>query len=53
MSTRKRSSFSEWIGIFGSAVAAASAVNHGRQPNARALRALGIDPEKFRQIKDF
>ena len=53
MSTRKRSSFGEWIGIFGSAVAAASAVNGGHQPKARDLRALGIDPEKFRQIKHF
>jgi hypothetical protein len=53
MSSRKRSSFGEWIGIFGSAVAAASAVNAGHQPKARDLRVLGIDPEKFRQIKHF
>lgn len=53
MYTPSRSRFGELIGIFGSAIAAASAVNHGRQPNARDLRALGIDPEKFRQIKQF
>lgn len=53
MSTRSRTTFGELIGIFGSAIAAASAVNHGRQPNARDLRALGIDPERFREIKHF
>jgi hypothetical protein len=35
---------------FGSAVAAASAVDNGRQPKARDLRALGIDPEQFGRI---
>ncbi len=53
MSNRSRSRVRELIGIFGSAVAAASAVNSGRQPNARDLRTLGIDPEKFRAIKQF
>ena len=53
MSNRNRTSFGELIGIFGSAVAAASAVNQGRQPRARDLHALGIDPEKFRAIKQF
>jgi hypothetical protein len=53
MSNQNRSTFGELIGIFGSAVAAASAVNNGRQPKARDLRALGIDPEKFRAIKQF
>jgi len=41
------------MSIFGSAIAAASAVNQGREPNARDLNALGIDPEKFRQIRKF
>lgn len=35
---------------FRSAIAAASAVDNGRQPKARDLRALGIDPELFRRI---
>jgi hypothetical protein len=50
MSTRTRASIGELFGVFGSAIAAASAVNHGRQPNARDLRALGIDPEQFGRI---
>ena len=36
--------------VFGSAVAAASAVEGGREPQARHLRTLGIDPEAFRSI---
>ncbi|MBX3567163.1 MAG: hypothetical protein KF914_03845 [Rhizobiaceae bacterium] len=40
-------------GVFGNAVAAAAAVNGGRQPRSRDLRALGIDPQAFRDIKSF
>ncbi|WP_170116531.1 hypothetical protein [Devosia submarina] len=36
--------------VFGSAAAAASAVEAGRQPKARALRTLGIDADAFRSI---
>ncbi|MEQ1954082.1 hypothetical protein [Mesorhizobium sp. CN2-181] len=50
MSTRTRRTIGEFIEIFGSAVAAASAVERGRQPAARDLRTLGIDPEQFRRI---
>lgn len=39
-----------FIDIFGSAVAAASASEAGRQPRARDLRRLGIDPEQFGRI---
>jgi tRNA A37 threonylcarbamoyladenosine synthetase subunit TsaC/SUA5/YrdC len=46
-----RSTIHDLIEIFGSAIAAASAAKHGRQPNARDLRALGIDPAHFRQIR--
>jgi|GEM_PF-1639860 len=53
MSVHKRSKLVELLGVFGNAVAAASAVNHGRQPNAHDLRALGIEPAQFRTIKRF
>lgn len=53
MSARKRSAIAELISVFGNAVAASSAVSHGRQPNARDLRALGIEPAQFRTIKRF
>jgi hypothetical protein len=42
---------SNFIQAFGSAVAAASAVERGRTPSARDLRNLGIDPEQFRGIR--
>jgi hypothetical protein len=48
---QKRAKLGELFSLFGSAIAAASAVDHGRQPAARDLRALGIDPERFRQIR--
>ena len=53
MSTKTRSSLVEFMSIFGSAIAAASAINHGRQPHARDLRGLGIDPQQFRTIKRY
>jgi hypothetical protein len=36
--------------VFGSAAAAASAVEAGRQPKAKTLRTLGIDADAFRSI---
>ena len=36
--------------VFGSAAAAASAVEAGRQPSAKSLRSLGIDRDAFRSI---
>ena len=36
--------------VFGSAAAAASAVEAGRQPKVRTLRTLGIDADAFRLI---
>jgi hypothetical protein len=41
----------EIFSIIGDAIAAASAVEAGRQPKARTLRGLGIDPKAFREIK--
>ncbi|MBA3449151.1 MAG: hypothetical protein H0T56_16410 [Pseudaminobacter sp.] len=43
----------EFFTAFGSAIAAASAVSQGRQPDARNLRALGIDPVQFGKIRRF
>ncbi|EHK59030.1 hypothetical protein [Allomesorhizobium alhagi] len=48
---QQRARLGEFFNLFGSAIAAASAVENGRQPAARDLRALGIDPARFRQIK--
>jgi hypothetical protein len=50
VSTRKHTSFSEVLTIIGDALAAAASVRAGRQPEARHLRGLGIDPEQFRKI---
>lgn len=36
--------------VFSSAAAVASAVEAGRQPNAKSLRTLGIDADAFRSI---
>jgi hypothetical protein len=36
--------------IFGSAIAASRAIEANRQPSARHLRTLGIDPKAFREI---
>lgn len=48
---QQRARLGEFFSVFGSAIAAASAVENGRQPAARDLRALGIDPERFSRIK--
>jgi len=51
MSTPTRHSFvSEILTVIGDAMATASAVQQGRQPKARNLRGLGIDPAQFREI---
>lgn len=39
------------FGAFGSAVAAASAVEAGRTPRARDLKRLGIDSEDYHAIR--
>jgi len=39
-----------FVDVFGSAIAAASAVEGGRSPKARDLRTLGIDADAFRSI---
>ena len=39
-----------FVDVFSSAAAVASAVEAGRQPNAKALRTLGIDAGAFRSI---
>jgi hypothetical protein len=46
-----RSTLMSAVSILGSAIAAAAAVESGRQPRARDLRGLGIDPKQFREIK--
>lgn len=54
MSNRQQQSrVSEFFTVLGNAIAAASAVSHGRQPRARDLRGLGIDPVQFAKIRRF
>lgn len=43
-----RSTLSEIFGSLRSAVAVAAALESRREPKARDLRRLGIDPEQFR-----
>ena len=50
---RRRMRLGELFAVMGNAIAVASAVDQGRQPAARHLRGLGIDPEQFRGIKRF
>jgi hypothetical protein len=42
--------FAEIITAMGDALAVAASVRQERQPDARNLRGLGIDPEQFRRI---
>jgi hypothetical protein len=54
MSNRQQTlKIGEFFQVLGNAIAAASAVSHGRQPRARDLRGLGIDAEQFRKIRNF
>jgi hypothetical protein len=53
MSTPRKSLFAAlggFVDVFGSAVAASSAVEAGRVPKARDLKTLGIDADAFRSI---
>ena len=45
------SAISQFFGVFGSAINASRAVEGRRVPNARDLRALGIDPAHFKNIQ--
>ena len=38
------------VDVFGSAAAAAAAVESGRAPNAKHLKTLGIDPAAFKAV---
>ena len=54
MSTRHRPSrLGELFLLIGNAIAAASAISHGRQPHAGNFQRLGISAEEFRRIKRF
>lgn len=46
----KRGRLGEVFSIMGDVIAAAAAVRTHRQPDARTLRRLGIDPEQFGRI---
>jgi hypothetical protein len=50
MST-KRSALRDFFTMIGDAVAVSAAVRGGRQPAEHNLRGLGIDPERFREIR--
>lgn len=54
MSTNRKPSLFNRVGGFidyvGSAAAIVGAVESGRSPSARDLKALGIEPEQFRAI---
>ena len=54
MSNQTRHSLvSEILTVIGDALASASAVQQGRQPKAKNLRGLGIDPAEFRKISRY
>ncbi len=41
------------LDIFGSAIAASTAVDNRRAPDPRDLKRLGIDPARFREINRY
>jgi hypothetical protein len=49
--TTRRSAFAEILATMGDALAVAAAVRVGRQPDARNLAGLGIDPRQFPKIR--
>jgi hypothetical protein len=53
MAKRAFSAIGEFFDMFGSAVAVSRAIDNGRRPDARHLRALGIDPRNFDNIRRF
>lgn len=54
MNTRKHfGRIGELVRTFGSAVAAAAAVERGNRPNNQDLVILGIDPRHFDRIRRF
>jgi hypothetical protein len=53
MAKRSFSTIVSLFDIFGSALAVSRAVEGRRQPSARDLRNLGIDPANFRHIGRF
>ncbi|MET3926612.1 hypothetical protein [Devosia sp. 2618] len=53
MSTPRKSIFATlgtFVEVFGSAAAVSNAVEAGRTPKAKHLKALGIDADAFRSI---
>jgi len=54
---RTRSKFargiSDFLDIVGSAVAVSAATREGRQARASDLQRLGIDPQRFREIRRY
>jgi hypothetical protein len=53
MSRRTLSAIGGIFEIFGSAISASRAVEGRRNPSARDLKNLGIDPSQFRAINKF
>ncbi|MCW5719741.1 MAG: hypothetical protein KIS86_01215 [Devosia sp.] len=54
MSTARKNKFfaalEDFVTVFGSAAAVSAAVEGGRAPKAKHLKALGIAPDAFRSI---
>lgn len=52
MANRTVSAISGFFDVFASAISVSHAVESRRQPKARDLRNLGIDPAAFRDIRN-
>jgi hypothetical protein len=50
MANRTVSAVGNFFDIFGSAVSASRAIEAGRRPHPRDLKALGINPDSFARI---
>jgi hypothetical protein len=53
MANRAISTIGSFFEVFGSALAVSRAIEGRRQPPARDLAVLGIDPASFRNIRRF
>jgi hypothetical protein len=47
----RRGRFSRALAVFGAAISVSAAVEGGRRPKRNDLRALGIDPQSFDQLR--
>jgi hypothetical protein len=53
MASKPLTALGGFLDVINSVIAVASASSDGRKPRSRDLRAIGIDPAQFKEIKRF